>query len=134
VEAKLSSITHYYSAIKEGKIDSTSILKKYAMTEYFEEAIAELEKFINLEELAALLAWLEDNLESYKLKEFTLLKDLEFNEPLTVAIHIKSCGFKEWESIVKSIKQKIIEEGFIDLVGRITIVCIDVFRPREHLV
>jgi hypothetical protein len=57
-----------------------------------------------------------------------LLKDPEFNEPLTVAIHVGGCGFEEWETIVKSIKQKLLEEGFSDLAGKVTIVCIDVFR------
>jgi hypothetical protein len=124
----LVTIKQNYSGLLEGKIDLTTVLKKYALTERFEEAIRELSNFVDLSQLAAILAWLEESLEDYRLEGFTLLKDPEFNEPLTVAIHIGGCDFEEWRTIVKSIKQKLLEEGFSDLAGKVTIVCIDVFR------
>jgi len=124
----LATIKRYYTGLLEGKIDLTTVLKKYALTERFEEAIRGLSDFVDLSQLAAMLAWLEGSLEDYRLEGFTLLKDPESNEPLTVAIHIGGCDFEEWGAIVKSIKQKLLEEGFSDLAGKVTIVCIDVFR------
>jgi len=129
----LATIKQYYSAVLEGRVDLRAVLKKYALTERFEEAISELSDFVDLSQLAALLAWLEESLEGYRLEGFTLLIDPEFNEPLTVAIHIGGCDFKEWRTIVKSIKQELVEESFIDLAGKVTIVCIDVFRKTSLL-
>jgi hypothetical protein len=129
----LATIKQYYSAVLEGRVDLRAVLKKYALTERFEEAISELSDFVDLSQLAALLAWLEESLEGYRLESFTLLKDPEFNEPLTVAIHIGGCDFEEWRTIVKSIKQELLEEGFSDLAGKVTIVCIDVFRKTSLL-
>jgi hypothetical protein len=128
----LATIKQYYSAVLEGRVDLRAVLKKYALTERFEEAIGELSGFVDLGQLAAMLAWLEESLEGYRLESFTLLVDPEFNEPLTVAIHIGGCGFEEWEMIEKSIKQKLLEEGFSDLAGKVTIVCIDVFRRTSQ--
>jgi hypothetical protein len=128
----LATIKQYYSAVLEGRVDLRAVLKKYALTERFEEAIDELSGFVDLSRLAAMLAWLEGSLEGYRLESFTLLIDPEFNEPLTVAIHIGGCDFEEWEIIVKSIKQKLLEEGFNDLAGKVTIVCIDVFRRTSQ--
>jgi len=34
--------------------------------------------------------------------------------------------------IVKSIKQKLLEEGFSDLAGKVTMVCVDVFRRTSQ--
>ena len=115
----------------EDYVSVLEVLKKYALTERFEEAIDELSGFVDLSQLAAMLVWLERSLEGYRLESFTLLKDPEFNEPLTVAIHIGGCGLEEWEMIERSIKQELLEEGFSDLVVKVTIVCIDVFRPPE---
>jgi len=130
--SQLPTIQQYYIEILEGKIDLIPVLKKYCIAEDFSEAISELSTLIDLSQLAALLLWLEDSMETYRLEGFTLLKDPEFYEPLTIAIHIGDCDLEEWETIVKTIKQKLIEEGFIDLAGRVTIVCIDLFRPRER--
>jgi hypothetical protein len=107
-------------------VSALEILKKYALTGRFEEALRELSSFVDPFQLALFLAELERD--GYKLEGFTLLKDPEFGEPLSVAIHIGGCGFEEWEVIVKSTKQKLLEEGFGDLVGKVTIVCIDVFK------
>jgi len=130
-KSQLRDIRQYYTAVREGKIDSTTLLKKYALTEDFEEAVRELDSFIDLDQLTALIAWLEESLEDYKLEGFTIIRDPEFNEILSVAIYIGNCSFEEWRLIVRSIKQKLLEEGFDDLVGSLTIVCIDVFKPRE---
>jgi hypothetical protein len=128
----LATIKQYYSAVLEGRVDLRPVLKRYALTERFEEAVEELSSFVDLSQLAAMLAWLEESLEGYRLESFTLLKDPEFNEPLTVAVHIEGCGFEEWEVVEKSIKQKLLEEGFSDLAGKVTIVCIDVFRKTSQ--
>jgi hypothetical protein len=109
--------------------DALEVLKKYALTDNFDEAVKELSGFVDLNQLAFMLRRLEEW--GYRLEGFTLLRDPEFSEPLTVAIHIKGCGFEEWEVIEKSIKQRLLEEGLSDLVGRVTIVCIDVFRPTR---
>jgi len=88
----LATIKQYYSAVLEGRVDLRAVLKKYALTERFEEAIEELSGFVDLSKLAALLAWLEGSLEGYRLEGFTLLKDPELDKPLTVAIHIGAAG------------------------------------------
>jgi hypothetical protein len=108
--------------------DPVAVLKKYALTERFEEAIRELSDFVDLDQLANLLAWLEVNLRGYRLEGFTLLRDPEFNEPLTVAIHVKGCGFEEWRIIVEAVKQRLLGDGLVELAGKVTVVCIDVFR------
>ena len=103
------------------------VLRRYALTDNFEEAINELSSFVDPSQLAQLLLKLEEW--GYELEGFTMLKEPEFNEPLTVAIHVKGCGFEEWEAVEKSIKQRLLEEGLGDLIGKVTIVCIDLFKP-----
>jgi hypothetical protein len=49
---------------------------------------------------------------------------VECREPETVAVHIKGCGLEEWDAIARSVKQQLREEGFVDLAGRVTIVCV----------
>ena len=110
-------------------MDPRLVLKKYALTDNFEEAIDELSGFVDLSQLATLLAWLEESLEGYRLEGFTLIKDPEFSEPLTVAIHIKGCGFEEWEGVARRVKQRLLDMGLKELAGKTTIVCIDVFSP-----
>jgi hypothetical protein len=124
----LTTIKQYYFAVLGGRVDLIAVLEKYALTDKFEEAVGELSGFVDLGQLAALLKWLEGSLEGYELEGFTLLRDPEFDEPLTVAIHIKGCGFEGWRSLARSIKQKLLEEGFSDLAGKVTIVCVNVFR------
>jgi hypothetical protein len=80
-------------------VSTLDVLRRYALTGDFEEAVEELSSFVDPFQLALLLLKLERD--GYWLEGFTLLKDPEFNEPLTVAIHIKGCGFEEWEAIVK---------------------------------
>jgi hypothetical protein len=43
----LATIKQYYSAILEGRIDLRAVLKKYALTERFEEAVTGLKCFVN---------------------------------------------------------------------------------------
>jgi hypothetical protein len=102
------------------------VLRKYALTDNFEEAVKELSSFVDTSKLAQLLLKLEEW--GYELEGFTLLKDPESSEPHTVAIHVKGCGLDEWEMVVKSIKRRLLEEGFSDLAGKVTIVCIDLFK------
>ena len=105
------------------------VLRRHVLTSNFEEAIRELSSLVDPYQLALLLLRLEKW--GYELEGFTLLKDPELNEPLTVAIHIKGCGFEEWEVIVKRAKQWLLDMGLEELAGKVTIVCIDVFKPRE---
>jgi hypothetical protein len=110
-------------------VDPRLVLKKYALTDNFEEAVKELAGFVDLNQLATMLAWLEESLEGYRLEGFTLIKDPELGEPLTVAIHIKGCGFEEWEGVERRVKQRLLDMGLKELAGKTTIVCIDVFSP-----
>ena len=107
------------------------MLRKYALTTNFDEAVKELSGFVDLNQLALLLRRLEEW--GYNLEGFTLLRDPELGEPLTVAIHVEGCGFEEWEAVEKNIKQRLTDEGLGDLVRRVTVVCIDVFRPPADL-
>ena len=102
------------------------VLRRHALAGNFEEAVKELSSFVDPSKLAKLLKRLEEW--GYELEGFTLLKDPEFGEPLTVAIHIKGCGLDEWEAVVRGIKQRLPEEGLDDLAGKVTIVCIDALR------
>jgi len=108
---------------------SIDVLRRYALTSNFEEAIRELSSLVDPFQLALLLLRLEKW--GYELEGFTLLKDPEFNEPLTVAIHIKGCGFEEWEEVALRAKRWLLDLGLDELAGKVTIVCIDVFKPRE---
>ena len=105
------------------------VLRRHALAGNFEEAVKELSSFVDPSKLAKLLKRLEEW--GYELEGFTLLKDPEFGEPLTVAIHIKGCGLDEWEAVVRGIKQRLPEEGLDDLAGKVTIVCIDALRPSK---
>jgi hypothetical protein len=111
-------------------VSTLEVLKKYALTDNFEEAIKELSEFVDPFQLAIFLTKLERD--GYKLEGFTLVKDPEFNEPLTVAIHIGGCGFEEWEEVARRVKRWLFDVGLEDLAGKVTIVCIDVFKPPEE--
>jgi hypothetical protein len=105
------------------------VLRRYALTDNFEEAVRELSSLVDPFQLALLLLRLEKW--GYELEGFTLLRDPEFSEPLTVAVHIKGCGFEEWGATVRSVKQRLLEEGLEELAGKVTVVCIDAFKPGE---
>ena len=105
------------------------VLKKYALTENFEEAIKELSSFVDPFQLALFLTKLERG--GCKLEGFTLLRDPESGEPLTVAIHIKGCGFEEWEEAAWRAKRWLLDLGLDELARKVTIICIDLFKPRE---
>jgi hypothetical protein len=109
--------------------DALETLRKYALTTNFEEAVRELSGFVDLNQLAQLLLKLEEW--GFRLEGFTLIKDPEFNEPLTVAIHVEGCGLEEWEAVARDIKRRLTDEGLGDLLGRVTVVCIDAFRPTS---
>jgi hypothetical protein len=113
-----------------GYVSSLEVLKKYTLTDNFEEAIKELSEFVDPFQLALLLLKLEK--EGYELEGFTLVRDPEFNEPLTVAIHIGGCGFEEWEEVARRTTRWLFDVGLEDLAGKVTIVCIDVFRPLKE--
>jgi hypothetical protein len=110
-------------------VEHYSVLRRYALTESFEEAVKELSSFVDPSKLAKLLKRLEEW--GYELEGFTLLKDPEFSEPLAVAIHVEGCNLEEWEAVERDIKQRFPEEGLGDLAGKVTIVCIDAFRPGK---
>jgi hypothetical protein len=103
------------------------VLRRYALTDNFEEAIKELASFVDPSQLAQLLLKLEEW--GYELEGFTLLKEPEFGEPLTVAIHVKGCGFEEWVTIERRAKRWLLGLGLYELAGKVTIVCIDMFKP-----
>jgi hypothetical protein len=107
-------------------VDALGVLRKYALTGNFDEAFKELSNFVDPLQLALLLLKLES--EGRRLEGYTLLKDPEFSEPLTVAVHISGCNFEEWRAVVKSAKRWLLELGLGELAGKVTIVCIDVFR------
>ena len=106
------------------------VLKKYTLTDNFEEAIKELSEFVDPFQLALFLTKLERD--GYKLEGFTLVRDPEFNEPVTVAIHIGGCGLEEWEEVARRVKRWLLDAGLDELASRVTIVCIDVFRPLKE--
>lgn len=110
--------------------DVKEILRRYALTEYFEKAVEELSDYIDVKMLASLLLWLEDICirRGYKLKGFSLIRDVEYNEPLTIAVYLKGCDLNEWRALAKDVKQKIKEEGLNELAEKATIVCIDAFE------
>jgi hypothetical protein len=110
-------------------VSALEILRRYALTNNFEEAIKELSSFVDPFQLALFLIKLEKG--GYKLEGFTLLKDPELDEPLTVAIHIGGCGFEEWEEVAWRAKRWLLDLGLDELARKVTIVCIDVFKPRE---
>jgi hypothetical protein len=113
-------------------VDALGVLRKYALTDNFDEAFKELSGFVDPFQLALLLLKLERG--GYRLEGYTLLKDPEFNEPLTVAVHISGCNFEEWRVVVRSTKRWLLELGLGELAGKVTIVCIDVFRDAGRYV
>jgi hypothetical protein len=101
-------------------------LGKHALADDYDMAVGGLGNFINVRGLVALLAWITDIYASggYEVEGFVLLGDVECEEPEIVAVHIKGCGLEEWGAIARSVKQQLREGGFVDLAGRVTIVCV----------
>jgi hypothetical protein len=108
-------------------VNVLEVLRRYALTDNFEEALRELSGFVDPFQLALMLRRLEEW--GYDLEGFTLLKDPEFGEPLTVAVHVRGCGFDEWEAVDRRTKQWLLDQGLDELAGRTTVVCIDAFKP-----
>jgi hypothetical protein len=113
-------------------VDVLEVLRKYALTDNFDEAFKELSGFVDPFQLALLLLKLERD--GHRVEGYTLLRDPWFNEPLTVAVHITGCSFEEWRAVVKSAKQWLLELGLDELAGKVTVVCIDVFRDAGRYV
>lgn len=121
-------VRQYYVLLTDSDVER--ILRKYALADDYSMAVNELSLFVDKRVLASLLYWLADvcGMKGYELEGFILIKDIEYNEPLTVAIHIRGCGFNEWDSLAKSVKQQLRYENLTDLARKVTLVCVDALK------
>ena len=113
---KVLSVLREYLHLNE---ESMSILKR----------IGELE-FVDLRKFASLLLWLV-NVLRYKVTDVSLVEDLETGELQFVSVHIDNCGWKEWKTLSKFVKKRLVEEGFSDIAGRVALVCRKALQTRK---
>jgi len=102
-----------------------SILRKHLHLN--EESMSVLKRiggfeFVDLWKFASLLLWLVDVLR-YTVIDVSLAEDLETGELQFVTVHIDNCGWEEWKKLSKFVKERLVEEGFSDIAGRVALVC-----------
>jgi len=118
------SLTMIYEIIsKMGKEEILQILKSYVKVELI---INKIEENMSLEELTALLLWLDTILEPLNIyiADVFPFPDVETDEILFIGVELKGCNSRDtWSDLCKSIKGEMRKEGFKDLVGEVGLIC-----------
>ncbi|MCE4610579.1 MAG: hypothetical protein F7B17_01245 [Desulfurococcales archaeon] len=80
--------------------------------------------FIDLKKLVALLIWLVSaSGHHYKVVGLDIAVDPETKEPLFINIYVSNCGWDQWKHLSKSVKKRLVKEGFTDVAGKVALVC-----------
>ena len=106
----------------------SSILKQYLKGDVLKR-IKEL-KFVDLRKLASLILLLVDTL-GYEVTGVGFAEDLETGKLQFISIYIDGCGWDEWKSLSRSIKKRLVEEGFDDVASRVALVCRKALRTLK---
>ena len=115
------SIRQLYSMLGESKEDVLAILNQYVETNEVISTIKKL-KFLDLGKLASLIIWLT-NVLNLKVTSINLIEDLETGQPQFIGIYIEECGWDEWKLLSKTVKKRLVNEGFNDVAGRVALIC-----------
>ena len=119
-ESVVPTVRQLYSALKALKEEDVSnLLKKYIKTSREIDAVREL---LDLRRLASLILWLTGTLK-LEVSSVDLVEDLETGQPMFLGVYIKGCGWDEWKAISRSVKERLVSEGFSDVAGRVALVC-----------
>ena len=127
-ESVVPTVRQLYSALKALKEEDVSnLLKKYIKTSGEIDAVREL---LDLRRLASLILWLTGTLK-LEVSGVDLVEDLETGQPMFLGVYIKGCGWDEWKVISRSVKERLVSEGFSDVAGRVALVCEEALTTRR---
>jgi hypothetical protein len=114
----------YIDMSKELKEGLVEIVKRHVLADDVDAALKELQSFIDLDKFAVLLAWLELRYSVYGLKGFSIIREVETGDILTVGVYLKSCSKDEWSEIARNVKSYLNSHGLADVTGKVSIICL----------
>ena len=71
------------------------IVKRYALADDADTALKELQSFVDLNRFAMFLARLEQRYGTYGLKGFSIIREFESGNILTIDVYLDNCGKDE---------------------------------------
>ena len=107
--------------LREGLI---SVAKRYALATDVDVALRELRSLVDLDRLALLLVWLELRYGVYRLKGFSIIREVETGDILTTGVYLENCGKDEWSEIARNVKSYLNSHGLADVAGKASIICL----------
>jgi len=100
------------------------IVKRHALAEDVDTALKELQSFVDLNRFAVFLAWLELRYGAYGLKGFSIIREFESGNILTVGVYLENCNKDEWSEIARDVKEYLNSHGLKELAGKVSIICL----------
>jgi hypothetical protein len=100
------------------------VVKRYMLVDDVDAALKELQSFVDLNRFAVFLAWLEVRYGVYGLKGFSIIREFESGNILTVGVLLENCGKDEWSEIAGDVKSYLNSHGLADIAGRVSIICL----------
>ncbi len=131
----IHSIRDYYELITRlsGFIDNEAIVKRIIKRYIGDEEDADkliriIKSVVDLRKLAALLQWLESQLQHH----ITGLDVMQVEDGgVFVIVELEGCGWDEWGELAKKVKKRLVEEGFEDVARRVLLVCKGALRGSK---
>jgi hypothetical protein len=87
-------------------------------------ALKELQNFIDVNRFAEFLTWLEQNYGIYGLRGFSIIKEAETDDILTIGVFLENCNKDEWSEIAQKIKNYLNSNGLVDVAEKVSIICL----------
>jgi hypothetical protein len=80
---------------------ATEVVKRYMLALNIDTALKELQNFIDVNRFAEFLTWLEQNYGIYGLRGFSIIKEAETDDILTIGVFLENCNKDEWSEIAQ---------------------------------
>jgi hypothetical protein len=109
-------------ALKKGL--ATEVIKRYMLALNIDTALKELQNFIDVNRFAEFLTWLEQNYGIYGLRGFSIIKEAETDDILTIGVFLENCNKDEWSEIAQKIKNYLNSNGLVDVAEKVSIICL----------
>lgn len=109
-----------------GSSIGTIIVMRFLRNAQLLKSIAEIVG--DLDALAALLLWLS----TYTRYPITSIDVMQIEDDGGfITIILRGCGWEEWDRLAKSVKKRLVEDGFETVARRVLIVCRDALRGSK---
>lgn len=94
------------------------------------EVVGTIQRLLDIRGLAALVIWIKFTV-GLRVSGIDVVEDLERGVPMFIALYLEDCGWEDWKILSRAVKRQLIEEGFEDIAGRVSIVCKQAFKTRR---